>query len=88
MDLAAGRFDAGIRLGQFIAPDMVVVRLTRPFPFVVDTGSNQTVIAGELAAQLGLTLGEPAPAACAETDLNLVDDAGVAIQCATPPPND
>ena len=35
VDLAAGRFDAGIRLGQFIAPDMVVVPLTRPFPFVV-----------------------------------------------------
>jgi len=32
-----------------------------PFPFVVDTGSNQTVIAAELAAHLGLTLGEPAP---------------------------
>src|ERR1700731_2568166 len=35
VDVAAGGFDAGIRLGQFIAPDMVVVRLTRPFPFVV-----------------------------------------------------
>ena len=35
VDLAAGGFDAGIRLGQFIAPDMVVVRLTPPFPFVV-----------------------------------------------------
>src|SRR5579862_4261963 len=35
VDLAAGGFDAGIRLGQFIAPDMVVVRLTRPFPLVV-----------------------------------------------------
>ena len=35
VDLAAGRFDAGIRLGQFIAPDMVVVRLTPPFPFMV-----------------------------------------------------
>jgi DNA-binding transcriptional LysR family regulator len=35
VDLAAGGFDAGIRLGQFIAPDMVVMRLTRPFPFVV-----------------------------------------------------
>jgi len=35
VDLAAGHFDAGIRLGQFIAPDMVVVRLTQPFPFVV-----------------------------------------------------
>lgn len=35
VDLAAQGFDAGIRLGQFIAPDMVAVRLTRPFPFVV-----------------------------------------------------
>src|SRR4029078_10200815 len=29
--LAAGGFDAGIRLGQFIAADMVAVRLTQPF---------------------------------------------------------
>ncbi len=35
VDLAAQGFDAGIRLGQFIAPDMIVVRLTPPFPFVV-----------------------------------------------------
>jgi DNA-binding transcriptional LysR family regulator len=35
VDLAAGGFDAGIRFGQFIAPDMVAVRLTQPFPFVV-----------------------------------------------------
>jgi DNA-binding transcriptional LysR family regulator len=35
VDLATGGFDAGIRLGQFIAPDMVAVRLTRPFPLVV-----------------------------------------------------
>jgi DNA-binding transcriptional LysR family regulator len=35
VDLAAGGFDAGIRLGQFVAPDMVVVRLSSPFPFVV-----------------------------------------------------
>jgi DNA-binding transcriptional LysR family regulator len=35
VDLAAGGFDAGIRLGQFIAPDMVAVRLTPPFPWVV-----------------------------------------------------
>src|SRR6202051_1508162 len=33
--LAAGGFDAGIRLGQFIAADMVAVRLSPPFPFVV-----------------------------------------------------
>ncbi|HEX3917057.1 MAG TPA: LysR family transcriptional regulator [Caulobacteraceae bacterium] len=35
VDLAAGGFDAGIRLGQFIAPDMVAVRLTPAFPLVV-----------------------------------------------------
>jgi DNA-binding transcriptional LysR family regulator len=35
VELAAGGFDAGIRLGQFIAPDMVVVPLTEPFPFMV-----------------------------------------------------
>src|SRR6185503_9396806 len=35
VDIAAEGFDAGIRLGQFIAPDMIVVRLTPPFPFVV-----------------------------------------------------
>src|SRR6266849_11064364 len=35
VDLAAGGFDAGIRLGQFIAADMVAVRLMQPFPFVV-----------------------------------------------------
>ncbi len=32
VDLAAGGFDAGIRLGQFIEPDMTAVRLTRPIP--------------------------------------------------------
>ena len=35
VDLAAGGFDAGIRLGQFVEPDMVAVRLSAPFPFVV-----------------------------------------------------
>src|SRR5882762_6928708 len=35
VDLAANGFDAGIRMGQFIAADMVAVRLTPPFPFVV-----------------------------------------------------
>lgn len=35
VDIAAEGFDAGIRLGQFIAPDMVAVRLTPPFAFVV-----------------------------------------------------
>jgi DNA-binding transcriptional LysR family regulator len=35
VDLAAGGFDAGIRLGQFVDPDMVAVPLTPPFPLVV-----------------------------------------------------
>ncbi|KRQ00742.1 LysR family transcriptional regulator [Bradyrhizobium manausense] len=35
VDLAAKGFDAGVRMGQFVAADMIAVRLTRPFPFVV-----------------------------------------------------
>jgi DNA-binding transcriptional LysR family regulator len=35
VDIAAEGFDAGIRLGQFIAPDMTAVRLTPPFPLAV-----------------------------------------------------
>jgi len=35
VDLAAEGFDAGIRLGQFIAADMVAVRLTKPFRFTI-----------------------------------------------------
>jgi DNA-binding transcriptional LysR family regulator len=35
VDLAAGGFDAGIRLGQFIEPVMTAVRLTPPFALVV-----------------------------------------------------
>jgi DNA-binding transcriptional LysR family regulator len=35
IDLAAEGFDAGVRLGQFIAADMIAVRLTPPFRFVV-----------------------------------------------------
>jgi DNA-binding transcriptional LysR family regulator len=35
VDLAAEGFDAGIRLGEFIAADMVAVRLTPPFRFVI-----------------------------------------------------
>src|SRR5947207_4191868 len=35
IDLAAEGFDAGIRMGQFVAADMVAVRLTPPFPLVV-----------------------------------------------------
>jgi DNA-binding transcriptional LysR family regulator len=35
IDVAAGGYDAGIRMGQFISADMVAVRLTQPFPFIV-----------------------------------------------------
>lgn len=35
VDLARDGFDAGLRMGQFIDADMVAVRLTAPFPFVV-----------------------------------------------------
>ena len=35
VDLAAQGFDAGIRMGQFIAADMVAVRLTPPFRFII-----------------------------------------------------
>ncbi len=35
IDIAAEGFDAGIRMGQFIAADMIAVRLTPPFRFVV-----------------------------------------------------
>src|SRR5581483_4040146 len=35
VDLAAEGFDAGIRMGHFIAADMVAVRLTPPFRFVI-----------------------------------------------------
>jgi DNA-binding transcriptional LysR family regulator len=35
VDLAAQGFDAGVRLGQFIAADMVTVRMSEPFRFVV-----------------------------------------------------
>jgi DNA-binding transcriptional LysR family regulator len=35
VDLAAGGFDAGIRFGQFIAADMVAVRLTPPLRLVI-----------------------------------------------------
>ena len=35
VDLAKAGFDAGIRLGELIASDMVAVRLTKPFEYVV-----------------------------------------------------
>jgi DNA-binding transcriptional LysR family regulator len=38
VDLATEGFDAGVRMGQFIAADMVAVRLTPPFPLVIVGG--------------------------------------------------
>ena len=35
VDLAAEGFDAGVRMGQFIAADMVAVRLAPPFRFII-----------------------------------------------------
>ena len=35
VDIAAEGFDAGIRLGQFIAADMVAVRMTKPFRLII-----------------------------------------------------
>jgi DNA-binding transcriptional LysR family regulator len=35
VDIVAGGFDAGIRLGEFLERDMVSVRLTDPFRFIV-----------------------------------------------------
>jgi DNA-binding transcriptional LysR family regulator len=35
VDLAAGRLDAGIRIGEFIERDMIAVRLTRDFQWLV-----------------------------------------------------
>ncbi|MBZ9799380.1 LysR family transcriptional regulator [Mesorhizobium sp. ES1-4] len=35
VDLAAEGFDAGIRPGEFVAADMIAIRLTPPLPFVV-----------------------------------------------------
>ncbi len=48
-DLAADGFDAGVRMGQFIAPDMVTVRLTPPFRLVVVC--NPSYLAGRAAPE-------------------------------------
>ena len=53
VDIAAEGFDAGIRLGEFIAVDMVAVRLSPPFPLVVVGGpSYLSVVRESDAAEL------------------------------------
>jgi len=46
VDLATDGFDAGIRLGEFIASDMVAVRLTPPFRLVMVAAPTYLVRAG------------------------------------------
>ena len=47
VDLARGGFDAGIRLGEFIAPDMIAVRLTPSFPYAVVASPEYLELHGE-----------------------------------------
>lgn len=49
VDIAAEGFDAGVRMGQFIAPDMVTVRLSPPFRLVVIC--NPSYLAGRVAPE-------------------------------------
>jgi DNA-binding transcriptional LysR family regulator len=49
VDLAAGGFDAGIRMGQFITPDMIAVRLTKPLPLIVVGSPDYLARAGRPA---------------------------------------
>jgi DNA-binding transcriptional LysR family regulator len=70
IDLAAGGFDAGIRLGQFIEPDMVAVRLTPPFPLVVvGSPSISSGASGRSASTICVTT--PACACAARTARSL-----------------
>jgi DNA-binding transcriptional LysR family regulator len=48
VDLAAEGFDAGIRMGQFVATDMVAVRLTPPFRFVIVGSPSYLARSGRL----------------------------------------
>jgi DNA-binding transcriptional LysR family regulator len=46
IDLAEKGFDAGIRLGELIAPDMIAVRLTPPFRYIVVAGPSYLELRG------------------------------------------
>jgi DNA-binding transcriptional LysR family regulator len=50
VDLAANGFDAGVRMGQFIAPDMVTVRLSPPFR--LDVVCSPAYLANRAAPEL------------------------------------
>jgi len=62
VDLATEGFDAGIRLGQFIAADMVAVRLTPPFRLAV-VGSRGTC-SGENRRSASTTCADTLVCAC------------------------
>jgi len=51
-DLAAEGFDAGVRMGQLIAADMVAVRLSPPFPLIV-VGSPDYLRRRKMPASIG-----------------------------------
>src|SRR5215472_10229931 len=54
VDLARDGFDAGIRLGEFIASDMVAVRLTRPLRLIVVASPSYLASAGRPRAPADL----------------------------------
>jgi DNA-binding transcriptional LysR family regulator len=58
VDLALEGFDAGVRMGQFIAPDMITVRLSPPFRLVVVC--SPSYLANRLAPELPAQLNEHA----------------------------
>jgi DNA-binding transcriptional LysR family regulator len=47
VDLATGGFDAGIRMGELISPDMIALRLTPPFPYAVVASPGYLDLRGE-----------------------------------------
>ena len=46
-DIVAGGFDAGVRLGEMIAQDMVAVRLTSPFQAIMVAAPSYLEVKGE-----------------------------------------
>ncbi|HEY3797299.1 MAG TPA: aspartyl protease family protein [Caulobacteraceae bacterium] len=58
-----------------------------PFPFVVDTGANQSVIADNVAAQLGLAIGEPQPLNSV-AGVSLAPVTRATLQASRRPPNE
>lgn len=51
IDVVAEGFDAGIRMGQFIAADMVAVRLSAPFRLILVATPAYLARSGRLSAR-------------------------------------